>query len=194
MNKKNLIDAYRAHLDDPIHNRKSDLRLVAPDTNHEVHGQQHQLEEDEKEHQVAGYERACHTGGQEQDQDQEGLRIVWLWPVIPRIDDCQHDDECGKHHQWQADSINPDGEIGVDRRYPLQLVSKLHIVGSREVELEDGHHAQKERDQRRHKGNHFGGALFFARDSQQDGGSNGRYKDNEGQPPTVLKPFHFLPS
>ena len=85
-----------------------DLHLVAvtPDTDHEVHRQQHDLEEHEEQNQVERHEGAVHSGGEHQDERREDLRIVWLGPVVPRVDDRQHRHEAGEHQEWEADAVN----------------------------------------------------------------------------------------
>ena len=99
--------------------------LAAPDADHEVHGQEHDFEEDEEQDQVLGDERAGHTGLQHEHQDVERLGIARVGHVVPRVD---HDEERDAHRQEvqrQADAVETDGVARLDDRNPLSVDSEL---------------------------------------------------------------------
>ena len=50
--------------------------LAAPHTDHEEHGQQHELEEHEEQDQVLGDEGSGHTRLQDEHEDEERLRVA----------------------------------------------------------------------------------------------------------------------
>ena len=58
-------------------------RLVPPDTDHEIHGEKDDLKEDEEQHQVQSHKGPVHAGCQDHHQDQEGLGVLGLFPVVP---------------------------------------------------------------------------------------------------------------
>src|SRR5258706_12576625 len=49
--------------------------VAAPHADHEVHGQQHDLEEHEEQNEVLGHERPVHSYFEDEDQREEGLGI-----------------------------------------------------------------------------------------------------------------------
>ncbi len=67
--------------------------LAAPHADHEVHRQQHDLEEHEEQDQVLSDEGADHAGVQDQDEDQERLGVVRLREVVPAVDHHQRHDQ-----------------------------------------------------------------------------------------------------
>ena len=66
--------------------------LAAPHADHEVHRQQHDLEEDEEQDQVLGDERARHAGLQHQHQHEERLGVAGVGHVVPAVDHHQERD------------------------------------------------------------------------------------------------------
>ncbi len=62
----------------------------SPDADHEEHREQDDLEEDEEEDQVLCDERSVHPGLEQEQQGQEGLRVVRLRPVVPGVDDAEN--------------------------------------------------------------------------------------------------------
>ena len=63
--------------------------LAAPHADHEVHRQQHDLEEDEEQDEVLGDEGPEHPGVQHEDEDEERLGVARLGEVVPAVDDDQ---------------------------------------------------------------------------------------------------------
>ena len=127
------------HLSGDVEHRERDLVAVAPDADHEVHREQHDFEEDEEQNQVEGHERPGHTRGQDQNEDQERLRIVRLRPMLPAVDDGKQAHERRQDDKRQADAVNADVEIGVDGGDPVDVGTKLD-PGLPEVEGERQDH------------------------------------------------------
>ena len=112
---------------------------VPPDSDHEIHGQQHQFEEDEEQHQIQGQESPVHSGGEDQNQTEKGPGIAGFVPVLPGVDDAKHHDQGGEHQQRKADPVQSDVIVGADRPDPGQIHFKLEL-SSRSVVEPDGHY------------------------------------------------------
>ncbi len=113
--------------------------LVTPDTDHEVHGEEDDLEEDEEQDQIESDEGSVHSRGQDQHQDQERLGVLRLVPVVPGVDHRQHHHEGGEDQERQADPVDSDVVVGVDRTDPglvgLELIGVVSAGAEVEVEL-----------------------------------------------------------
>ena len=110
--------------------------LAAPHADHEVHRQQHELEEDEEQDQVLGDERAGHAGLQDQHQDEERLRVARRRDVVPRVDHHQQGDDHRQEVERQADAVEADRVVGVDRPDPRRGGEELQLAGLAVVELD----------------------------------------------------------
>ena len=69
----------------------------------EEHREQHDLEEHEEEDEVLRDERAVHADLEDEDQREEGLRVLRVGKVVPRVDDAQHGDEAGQDEQRELE-------------------------------------------------------------------------------------------
>ena len=67
--------------------------LATPDTDHEVHRQQHHFEEHEEQDEVLRNEGSGHTCLQNQHQDEECLGIARRRNAVPRVDHHQNRDD-----------------------------------------------------------------------------------------------------
>ena len=100
--------------------------FATPHTDHEVHRQEHELEEYKEQDEVLGNKCACHTCLQHEHQDEERFWVTWVWNMVEAVD---HDEQCDHHRQdveRQADSIEADEVTALDERNPLVLGNELH--------------------------------------------------------------------
>ena len=99
--------------------------LAAPHADHEVHRQQHDLEEDEEQDEVLGHEGAEHAGVEHEDEDEERLRVVRLGEVVPAVDDHQRGDQQRERDQRQRQPVDPDEVVRVDDLDPRLVDDEL---------------------------------------------------------------------
>ena len=116
--------------------------LAAPHADHEVHRQEHDLEEDEEEDQVLRHEGAEHPGVQHEDEDEERLRVVRLGEVVPAVDDAQRRDQQREGDERQRQPVDADEVVGLDDLDPLVVDDELERAGV--VVVEVGHHRDAE--------------------------------------------------
>ena len=69
--------------------------FAAPHTDHEVHRQQHEFEEDEEQNKVLRDKRSCHSRLQYQHQREEGFRVSGRRDVVKAVDHHEQRD----HHR-----------------------------------------------------------------------------------------------
>ena len=164
----------------------------APDADHEVHRQEHDLEEHEEQDQVLGDERAEHAGVQYQDQDQEALGILRLGEVVPRVDDHQGHDQRGEQDQRKGDAVDAEDVPGVDDVDPRLVDHELEVAVGQVPHLEapggddgdhQGDHRGDERDLLEQR-------LLILRDEHHHGGADQRHEHQEAQSPAVPEIFH----
>jgi hypothetical protein len=149
-----------------------DRRVLAvrapPDPDQEVHRYQHELPEDEEQHQVERNERAGHAGLQQELQSQERLRLAGLRhepPCVDRAQERQHEREDEQRH---ADPVDPDVVPGPDRRDPFDVHLVLEPAPGSVVEPD------RDRDRGDHRRARDGDAqatdrlLLLARDERDD--------------------------
>ena len=92
--------------------------LTTPHTDHEVHRQEHELEEDEEQDEVLGDERARHADLEDEHQHQERLRVPGVGHVVPGVDSDQERDHHRQEVQRQADAVETDRVVGLDHADP----------------------------------------------------------------------------
>ena len=159
--------------------------LAAPHTDHEVHRQQHELEEDEEQDQVLSDERAGHPGLQHQHQDEERLRVARCGHVIPRVDHHQQGDDHRQHVQRQADAVEADRVGRSDRADPARRGEELLLARLPVVELHQRVDADEHRGCRRDDGGAFDQGLFSPRDEQHHQHAGQRQERADAQQPIV---------
>jgi hypothetical protein len=176
VNRKNLMAAYwRAS--PPQH----------PD--HEVHGQQHDLEEHEEQDQVLGHEGAVHPHLQHQDQDQEGLGVVGLGEVVPGVDDHQHAHEHRQQQQRERDTVDAEDVATVDDVDPRGVDLELHGVAPPIVETDEQVDAHGEGHQGGEQGDHLVVDLVLPR-GQHHGRCPHDGQENRCGQCDVIQTFH----
>ena len=95
----------------------------APDTDDEVHRDQHEFPEHVEEEEIEGQEYADHAGLQEQEHG-----VVFLDAVLDGIPGAENGDEAhqrGEHDQQEADAVEADVVIGAQRGNPLRALFEL---------------------------------------------------------------------
>ncbi len=104
--------------------------LAAPDGDQEVHRQEHDLEEDVEEDQVERQEHAHHAG---QEQQEQGVIAADFLLDVPRRQARQDRDEAGEHDEAEADAVEPEIILDVERGDPRlanhQVVSPVGPLG-----------------------------------------------------------------
>ena len=109
--------------------------FATPDTDHEVHRQQHEFEEDEEQDEVLRDEGTGHANLQHQHENQKRLRITRRRDVIPRIDHHQHGDDHAQDVQRQAQTIEANREVAMDDFDPRRVGEELQLAGAAIAEL-----------------------------------------------------------
>ena len=164
--------------------------LAAPHPDHEVHRQQHDLEEHEEQDQVLGHEGAEHAGVEHQHQDEERLGVAGIRDVVPRVDDDQRGDQQGQGHQRERDPVEADREPGVDHLDPPAVDQELQLLGLVVVEVLQEQHAHHGRAQAGDQGDELVGLLLLARDHHHDGDPDEGEEDHQGDAPVIQKVGH----
>jgi hypothetical protein len=127
--------------------------LSTPNTDHEVHREQYEFEENEEEDQILCDERARHAGLQHEHQDHECFGITRIRNVVPRIDDHQERDHHRQEVHRQADAVQANQVRRLDYWNPLVISNELHFVCIVVVELHESEDAHTQRCQRSDQGN-----------------------------------------
>jgi hypothetical protein len=117
----------------------------APDADHEVHGNQDHLEEDEEQHQVERYKGPRHPRLEQQDESDECLDLAGLRHMPPGIDQAQKGNEQRQEEQRKRYPVQPDVVVRIDLRDPLCVRLELDDVAAGSVvepERDDHSHDQ----------------------------------------------------
>ena len=115
--------------------------FAAPDADHEVHRQQHQLEEHEEQNEILSHKRAGHADLQHEHQHEKGLGVTGRGNVIPGVDHHQHRDHHAEDVQRQAEPVDSNGVVAVDHFDPRSVGKELQLARTAVVELRQGVHA-----------------------------------------------------
>ena len=150
---------------------------VAPTADQEVHGHQHDLEEDEEHDQVEGHERAQAARLQHQHPGVVGLgRVLGV-----HADDGQREDESGHHHQEQRQPVHADLPRDAPARDPLVLLPELEDGRRAGVELGEHPHRQYRGHRRGHQGDRLEQVWSGTGHRQQHQGPCHRDQHQHGQ-------------
>ena len=142
--------------------------LAAPDGDHEEHREQHDLEEHEEEHQVLGHEGADHPRLEDQDQDQEGLRVDRIREVVPAVDDAQRHDQHGQQDERQGHAVDAHQVPAGDDVDPGLVHDELQLGCLAHVEPDEEQHAQERHPQGGHERDHLVLVLTLPGDEHHD--------------------------
>ena len=165
--------------------------LAAPHADHEVHRQQHELEEHEEQDQVLGDERARHARLQHEHQDEERLGVARVGHVVPGVDHHEERDGHRQEVERQADAVEPDRVVRVDHRDPLGVDEELQLLRFAVVELDQRDDADGERGAGGGDADRLDQRLLAARDEQHDQHAEQRQEDADAQEPVLISEcFH----
>ena len=123
--------------------------FATPDTDHEVHRQEHEFEEHKEQDEVLRHKGAGHANLQHEHQDEERLGVTRRRDVVPRVDHHQHGDDHAQDVQRQAQAVEADGVVAVNHLDPRRVSKELQLAGTAVVELGQRVDADKQRRHRR---------------------------------------------
>jgi hypothetical protein len=164
---------------------------ATPDADHEVHGDQHDLPEDEEQHQVESDEGSRHARFQEQHEGQERLRLTRLRNVPAHVDDAEERHQQRQDEQRESHPVDADVVIGADLRDPFLVQLELQRPGVAVIELEAQQDPDDQGDARDDESCGVHQLLFGTRDEQQCDGADGWQERRNAQSP-IVKPVHSL--
>ena len=169
--------------------------LAAPHPDHEVHRQEHDLEEDEEENQVLRDERAGHTGLQHEHQDVERLGVAGVGHVVPRVDHHEERDAHRQEVQRQADAVKADGVSRPDHFNPFGVDRELELLALSVVKLNERVDADQQGRSSGRDADGLDAGLIVLRPEHHDERADERQERADGQQPIVVcECFHEISS
>ncbi|GAA2790274.1 hypothetical protein [Nonomuraea dietziae] len=123
--------------------------LPAPDGDHEVHGDEHDLEEHEEQQQVEREERAEHADFEDEQREHQSPCAVRQMAGAPaEVDEAEEGQQRGQHDQREGDAVDPEVEAQAERGNPRHVDGELEARGLAVLEEHREQHRQRQGEPR----------------------------------------------
>jgi len=164
--------------------RRVDAALAPPESDEEVHRDEHRLPEDVEEDEVERGERPDHRRLQDEERD-----AVLLDPILDVVPRAEHDDgpeEGGEQDEEERHPVETDVVAEPERRRPVYLLLELPAARLR-PEADPQRQREEEGDDRRQERDAFVHPALASRQEEDDDRAGERQEDDQGEERTAFE-------